>query len=123
MKRSLILLTVLLLLVIPLGACRYNQADLDDARIEGFADGLFEGGRAAYQSMEEEPLYVGSINSDVYHYPWCEWAQKINPENKIWFSSVEGAESKGYRPCKVCKPPPFAEEGSLDIYMELLEGE
>ncbi len=51
------------------------------------------------------PLYVGSINSNVYHYPSCRYAQRIYSENEIWFSSVEDAKAHGYRPCKVCKPP------------------
>lgn len=49
--------------------------------------------------------FVGSVNSDVYHYPTCTYAQRIYPENIIWFSSVADAVSSGYRPCKVCRPP------------------
>lgn len=49
--------------------------------------------------------YVGSINSDVYHYPTCTYAQRIYPENLIWFSSPADAKAQGYRPCKVCHPP------------------
>lgn len=54
---------------------------------------------------KSEYLYVGSINSNIYHYPSCIWAQKIKPENEIWFSSPEDAWAHGYRPCEVCKPP------------------
>ena len=50
------------------------------------------------------PKYVGSINSDKYHYPDCEWAQKIKMENEIWFDTEEEARATGYKPCKVCKP-------------------
>jgi len=49
--------------------------------------------------------YVGSKNSNIYHYPTCRAAQKIKPENLITFNSVKDAQEKGYRPCKVCKPP------------------
>lgn len=52
-----------------------------------------------------EGVYVGSINSDVYHYPTCTYAQRIYPENQIWFSSPADARARGYRPCKVCRPP------------------
>lgn len=48
--------------------------------------------------------YVGSTKSNKYHLPSCEWAQKINKSNEIWFSSSEEAKEKGYAPCKVCKP-------------------
>lgn len=49
--------------------------------------------------------YIGSINSDKYHYPACRWAEKIKPENEVWFSSAEEARKAGYKPCKMCKPP------------------
>lgn len=48
--------------------------------------------------------FVGSINSNKYHYSDCQWAQKIKHENKIWFDSNEDAERAGYRPCKTCDP-------------------
>jgi len=49
--------------------------------------------------------YVGSINSNKYHYPWCSAAQQINPGNLISFSSPENARASGYVPCLVCDPP------------------
>lgn len=49
--------------------------------------------------------YVGSANSTVYHYPSCKYAQKIKPDNQVWFADVKGAKDAGYEPCKVCKPP------------------
>jgi hypothetical protein len=52
-----------------------------------------------------EKVFVGSIKSNKYHYPSCEWAQKIKPENEIWFSSSADARSHGYVPCKVGNPP------------------
>ena len=49
--------------------------------------------------------FVGSKNSDVYHYPDCYWAGKIKHENLVYFDTAEDAINAGYRPCKVCKPP------------------
>ena len=49
--------------------------------------------------------YVGSTESNKYHYPSCRWAKKILPKNEIWFSSSEDARSKGYVPCGTCHPP------------------
>jgi hypothetical protein len=49
--------------------------------------------------------YVGSINSNVYHYPSCRYVEQIHPENLVWFASAAEAQVKGYRPCKVCNPP------------------
>jgi len=54
---------------------------------------------------QESKVYVGSKNSNKYHYTWCKWAQKINPQNKVVFDSVKQAQAAGYIPCKVCKPP------------------
>mgnify|MGYP006287325783 CR=1 FL=1 len=49
--------------------------------------------------------FVGSIESDKYHNPGCRWAEKIKPENEIWFDSVEEAKAEGYKPCGTCSPP------------------
>ena len=50
------------------------------------------------QSIREK-AFVGSINSDKYHHPDCSWAQKIAPQNKIWFSSEKEAQEAGYKRC------------------------
>lgn len=47
-------------------------------------------------------IYVGSIKSDVYHVPDCEWAKNILKKNEIFFNSVKEAEDSGYRACKTC---------------------
>lgn len=49
--------------------------------------------------------FVGSKNSNKYHYTWCKWALKIKPSNLVTFDSPEEAIAAGYIPCKVCKPP------------------
>jgi len=49
--------------------------------------------------------YVGSKNSNKYHYPTCRWARKIKPANLVTFKSAQKAQAAGYVPCKVCKPP------------------
>jgi len=54
---------------------------------------------------QESKVYVGSKNSTKYHYTYCRWAQKINPDNKVVFNSAKEAQASGYIPCKVCKPP------------------
>jgi phosphatidylserine/phosphatidylglycerophosphate/cardiolipin synthase-like enzyme len=48
--------------------------------------------------------YVGSKKSMKLHYSNCEWAEKINPSNKIEFKNREDAIKNGYSPCKVCSP-------------------
>lgn len=49
--------------------------------------------------------YVGSKNSNKYHYPTCRAAQKIKPGNLVTFRSAQEAKGAGYVPCKICKPP------------------
>ncbi len=48
--------------------------------------------------------YIASKGSDVFHYISCSHAQRIKPENKIYFSTREEAIASGRKPCKVCKP-------------------
>ena len=48
--------------------------------------------------------YVGSVNSDKFHYPSCSHAKRIKDSNKITFSSRDNAIAAGYSPCGVCKP-------------------
>jgi endonuclease YncB( thermonuclease family) len=55
--------------------------------------------------VEGQGQFVGSKNSDVYHYPDCPHAQNIKEENKIWFEDAQDAVNHGYRPCEVCNPP------------------
>ncbi len=56
-------------------------------------------------STADNGSYVGSVNSDKYHFPECRHAQNIKAENKIWFDSLEEAKKAGYVPCGACKPP------------------
>ena len=48
--------------------------------------------------------YVCSQKSDKFHLPDCEWAQKINPKNKITYNSRDAAVADGRIPCQVCNP-------------------
>lgn len=48
--------------------------------------------------------YVGSVNSDKFHYPHCSYAGKIKDNNKVYFSSRDDAISSGYKPCSHCNP-------------------
>lgn len=54
--------------------------------------------------IKSETEYVGSINSDKFHYPNCSGAKKIKPANLVTFKSKADAEAQGYVPCKICKP-------------------
>ena len=53
----------------------------------------------------EGTQFVGSKNSDKYHYCNCSSAITIKPENLKCFNSKEEAQGEGYIPCGKCKPP------------------
>jgi hypothetical protein len=55
-------------------------------------------------SMAADYKYIDSSKSNKYHYPTCEWALKIHPDNLVIFKSAKEALDKGYVPCKVCRP-------------------
>jgi hypothetical protein len=50
--------------------------------------------------------FVGSINSNVYHYPSCYHVKQIKAGNLVTFNTLADACAAGYRPCKDCNPPP-----------------
>lgn len=54
--------------------------------------------------VQSSGTYVGSVDSDKYHIPGCRFAEKILPENEIWFDTVEDAQATGYTACGVCHP-------------------
>lgn len=59
--------------------------------------------RNNFEEIKKGGSFVASKNSDKYHYPWCPGALRVKEENKIWFSSREEAENRGYAPAANCK--------------------
>ncbi len=51
---------------------------------------------------KKECAFVGSKNSNKYHFPYCSYAKRIKEENRVCFSSEEEAKSKGYVPAGCC---------------------
>ncbi len=49
-------------------------------------------------------VYWASDDSNKFHIPSCEWAQKISPYNKIVYHSRQEAINDGRIPCHVCYP-------------------
>lgn len=49
--------------------------------------------------------YIGSKNSEVYHYLNCSGTAKILDKNKVYFNSAAEAIADGRRPCAICTPP------------------
>lgn len=53
----------------------------------------------------DDAKYIGSVNSEVYHYLNCSAAAKILDKNKVFFASAAKAVADGRRPCAICNPP------------------
>ncbi len=53
-----------------------------------------------FKKASAKGLFVASkaSASKVYHKAGSYWAQKIKPENQIWFQTEEEARAAGYRP-------------------------
>ncbi len=49
--------------------------------------------------------YVGVKTSHEYHYPDCEAAKTVAPQELLPFKSSTEAKRQGYKPCPVCQPP------------------
>lgn len=58
----------------------------------------------AFRDKLNQYNYVGSSESDKYHYPSCRWTSKINDANLVHFDTVEEASAAGYSPCGTCHP-------------------
>ncbi|MFH1461109.1 MAG: hypothetical protein ABIF84_01680 [Patescibacteria group bacterium] len=54
---------------------------------------------ASPEKSTEQGKFVGSVNSNKYHWLDCPSAKKIAPENQIWFDSEEQAQTAGYIRC------------------------
>ncbi len=50
----------------------------------------------------EKAQYIGNINSKKYHRTDCGGLPE--EQNRVYFSSIEGAEKAGYEPCGRCHP-------------------
>lgn len=59
---------------------------------------------SASSTSNSGTTYWASSNSDKFHYPSCEWAQKISSRNKVVFHSRSEALNSGFQPCQVCSP-------------------
>ena len=61
-----------------------------------------EGENTAKPEEDTDVIYVGSINSTIYHTSDCRWVSHIYDENMIYFESISEATKMGYEPCKEC---------------------
>lgn len=66
------------------------------------ANAANENGSEDDTQAQEGKVLVGSENSDIFHFQWCSGAQRINEENKVYFSDRKQAREAGYTPAQNC---------------------
>lgn len=72
-----------------------NSAGIDDSAASGVSSD--NPVNASIQS-NTKGMFVGSKNSNLYHWPWCAPAKNIKPENEVWFQSEAEARAAGRSP-------------------------
>jgi micrococcal nuclease len=56
------------------------------------------------QSDAEGAAFIGNSSTKIFHLAECRTILEMAASNRTWHDTIEKAESRGYRPCKVCKP-------------------
>jgi len=51
------------------------------------------------KEITEQGRFVGSVNSNKYHWPDCPFGKRIAEQNQTWFSSEAEAQTVGYARC------------------------
>ena len=75
---------------------------LEELRQQGIAE-REQGNSGQVAAAVDAPsgkVFVGSVNSDLYHHQSCSAAGRIKAENQVWFGSVEEARAAGYSASK-----------------------
>lgn len=52
---------------------------------------------------QSQKIFVASKNGKKYYYAWCESANVIKEQNRVWFATKEEAEKAGYQPAANCR--------------------
>jgi len=53
--------------------------------------------------IKTDKIFVASRNGKKYYYAWCESANVIKEQNRVWFATQAEAEKAGYQPAANCK--------------------
>jgi len=74
-------------------------------QLEGSTEGLNtkDGNTLITQVNGAEKRYVASKNGKMYYSIGCSGANRIKPENEVWFATKEQAEKSGYALASACK--------------------
>lgn len=90
------------------GIQTFGFGDYDTDYISGTDTGSSSGsgsgsGGSSYHSGTSDS-YVGNSHTGKFHAPYCGDVDKMDPSNKVFFSSRDEAASCGYDPCGHCHP-------------------
>ena len=69
----------------------------------GSSSGSSSNGGSSYHSGTSSS-YIGNLETNKFHAPGCGDVDKMDPANKVSFSSRDEAISRGYDPCGHCHP-------------------
>ena len=75
-----------------------NFGDKKEIIFENPSGSIFENSKS-FSQEKTKGIFVGSVNSNKYHWPNCPFAKRIAEENKIWFSSEQEAQNADYIRC------------------------
>ena len=56
-------------------------------------------------SFASNEKLIAAYYSDRYHVASCKIAQKIHPDDRVYYDTAEAAVAAGLIPCKKCDPP------------------
>ena len=82
-----------------------KSADLQNNVVESsnsFSENLNANVAGVSDVAKKECAFVGSKNSNKYHFPDCSYAKRIKSENIVCFSDEKDAKNKGYIPAGCC---------------------
>jgi len=48
--------------------------------------------------------YIGSNTTHIYCFPTCHHGHRLTEKHTVQFASIQDAQARGYRACKVCRP-------------------
>ena len=96
---------IVLIALISFGTGRLTapQTNKEPIVIEGptasIEQSVSESSQPTDKEMAGQERFVGSVNSNKYHWPDCPFSKRIAEQNQIWFSSEAKAQSAGYIRC------------------------
>lgn len=82
----------------------YDDSSYTSSSSSSYSGSSNGGGSTTSYNSGTSSSYVGNLNSGKFHAPGCGDVNKMNPSNKVYFSSRDEAVSSGYSPCGHCHP-------------------